>query len=99
MKSRSGNIWSGFAGKRTRKRTDARMKRTSEEDSGRKYPIRENVKYSRKTQGGSNMQSYFDMTREELSAEQENLMKKYKEYQRPESEAGYVQRKTFHRAA
>ena len=27
------------------------------------------------------MQSYFDMTREELSAEQENLMKKYKEYQ------------------
>ena len=47
MKSRSGNIWSGFAGKRTRKRTDARMKRTSEEDSGRKYPIRENAKYSK----------------------------------------------------
>ena len=26
------------------------------------------------------MQSYFDMTREELSAEQENLMKKYKDH-------------------
>ena len=60
------------------------MKRASEKWAGRKYPIRENaVKQEstvRKTQGGSNMQSYFDMTREELSAEQENLMKKYKDH-------------------